>query len=247
MLISTNAIVLKRISYSDSSLICRIFTKESGKITIIAKGAKRPKNIASAVLEPINHIHLEYYQKNTRNIQILKNCIFIQNYSFIRNNLNKLLLALSVVEIIDKSMHDGNPQPIIYKLTWRIFEKLNNKDYNHWIIYIFFLYHFSVRLGFKPDIKYCGKCNTKMEQCKFDNFSGELCCHLCLPNQEHLFNSNSLIKLSSINIDKIEVFKIPKGEILNIITFFKLFLSYHIEGIRKLKSMHFIMNTLKNI
>ena len=60
------AIVLKRIPYSDSSLICRLFTKDKGKISILAKGAWRPKKSMGALLEPISHIHIQYYNKNNR-------------------------------------------------------------------------------------------------------------------------------------------------------------------------------------
>ena len=81
MLVATNAIVLKRIPYSDTSLICRLFTKERGKVTILAKGVWKPKNYFGALLEPTNHIHIQYYHKNGRDIQLLKNANFIQNYT----------------------------------------------------------------------------------------------------------------------------------------------------------------------
>ena len=89
--------------YSDTSLICRLFTKDRGKITILAKGACRQKNSAGALLEPISHIHIQYYHKNSRDIQILKEAGFIHHHSILRNNLNRIILGLAIVEIIDKS------------------------------------------------------------------------------------------------------------------------------------------------
>ena len=35
------------------------------KVTILAKGVYRPKKSISALLEPINHIHIQYYHKNS--------------------------------------------------------------------------------------------------------------------------------------------------------------------------------------
>ena len=67
MLIATNAIVLKRIPFSDTSIICRVFTEDCGKVTILAKGILRPKNITGALLEPINHIHIQYYNNYHNN------------------------------------------------------------------------------------------------------------------------------------------------------------------------------------
>ena len=43
MFISTDAIVLKNTPYKESSIISRLFTRESGKISTIFKGAKKNK------------------------------------------------------------------------------------------------------------------------------------------------------------------------------------------------------------
>ena len=78
MLISTNAIVLKKIQYGETSIICRMFTEDKGKVTVLAKGAWRPKNVSGPLLEPTNHLSIQYYHKDSRNIQILKNAGFIE-------------------------------------------------------------------------------------------------------------------------------------------------------------------------
>ena len=96
MLIATNAIVLKRIPYGDTSVICRIYTEEVGKVSIIAKGAWKTKNASGPLLEPINHIHIQFYNKNTRDIQILKDAVFIQQFSSLRNSLGRIILALTL-------------------------------------------------------------------------------------------------------------------------------------------------------
>ena len=112
-MIATNAIVLKRIPYGDTSLICRMFTEEMGKVSILAKGAWRPKNTSGPLLEPTNHIHIQFYNKNTRDIQILKDAGFIQLFPSLRNSLGRIILAFAIVEIIDKSTLESNPYPII--------------------------------------------------------------------------------------------------------------------------------------
>ena len=65
-----------------------MFTEDQGKVTILAKGAWRPKNNAGALLEPMNHIHLQYYHKSSREIQILKDGGFNQQFSNLRKDGN---------------------------------------------------------------------------------------------------------------------------------------------------------------
>ena len=50
MIIHSSAIVLRRFSYSDTSIIARCFTKEMGKLSFIIRGAKRKKSPQSAFM-----------------------------------------------------------------------------------------------------------------------------------------------------------------------------------------------------
>ena len=58
MLLSTEAIVLKSISYGDSSIISSILTKNYGKISIIAKGVKKNKSTSRVLLEPLTIVNI---------------------------------------------------------------------------------------------------------------------------------------------------------------------------------------------
>ena len=138
-MIATNAIVLKRIPYGDTGVIFRVFTEELGKVSILAKGAWKPKNAAGPLLEPINHIHIQFYNKNTRNIQILKDACFVQHFSLLRNSLDRMILAFAIVEIIDKSTSESNPCPILYRLGWRALDKLNDENQNFLFVFAFFV------------------------------------------------------------------------------------------------------------
>ena len=245
MLIATNAIVLKRIPYSDTSLICRLFTKDRGKVTILAKGAWRPKKSTGALLEPISHIHIQYYHKNSRDIQILKDASFIQHYSALRNSLNRIILGLAVVEMIDKATQDGNPHPVLYRLSWRVLEKLNNEDQNYWGIFAFFLYHLSLRLGFMPNLSNCNKCNSKMIKGGIDKSTGELVCSDCFVHNENQLNTlTSLNILTSLHLNELNVLLRSRKEIIDSIRLLDTFLSYHIEGLKKVKSMEMVRSIL---
>ncbi len=240
MLIATNAIILKRIPYSDTSIICRAFTEDWGKVTILAKGVLRPKNITGALLEPVNHIHIQYYNKSNRDIQILKDASFIQQYPIIRNSLSKIILGLAIVEIIDRATLDCNPYPVLYRLGWRVLEKLNDETQNFWLVFAFFLYQFSIRLGFMPNLKNCSKCNSEISQGGIDEYTGELVCEKCvMQNQIHLEENSFTIlkKITSLHLDDLQSLTIEENSILNPIRFLDLFTSFHIEGLKRVRSM----------
>ena len=245
MIIATDAIVLRQIPYSESSIICRLFTKKEGKITIIAKGARRPKKYISGLLEPINYISILYYNKNNRDIQLLKDIASINNFKNIRKNLNSIIIAFAIVEILDKTILNNHPYPIIFRLTWRVLDKLNNVSENHWEIFAFYLYHLSLRLGFMPNLTICSKCESEMNRAGINTLSGDLVCINCLSsNEDSYFNLDIIIKLKLIHIDEVTTLALDKKEILNLVIFFETFLTFHIEGIKNMKSMKMVKKLL---
>ena len=244
-MIATNAIVLKRILNGDTSVICRMFTEEMGKVSILAKGAWRPKNASGPLLEPINHIHIQFYNKNTRDIQILKDAGFIQQFPSLRNSLDRIILAFAIVEIIDKSSLESNPSPILYRLGWRILDKLNDKNQNQWVVFVFFLYQLSLRLGFMPNLSNCSQCNNKLTQGIIDKLIGELICSDCASSWVgKITNLSSLKKLTSLHLDELNALTMAKKDVLDSIQFLDVFLSYHIEGLKKVHSMDMVRSLI---
>ena len=79
MILNTHAIVLHRMKYKNSSLIARIFTKDSGKMSIIINGAATKKGNILALVEPPNIIKLNYYQRKTGSLQTFKDASFMYN------------------------------------------------------------------------------------------------------------------------------------------------------------------------
>ena len=249
MLIETKALVLKRIPYGDTSVICRLFTKEAGKISIVAKGAWKQKNAAGYILEPINHVHINYYNKNTRNIQILKNVEFVQHFSSLRNNLSRMILAFSVIEIIDHSTLENNPYPILYRLGWRVLDKINDNNQNCWFVFAFFLYQIVLRLGFMLNLKNCTKCNRDVFQGGIDDYSGEIVCATCVPQSKIKINKNGCIflkQLSELHLDNLNTISISKSDIIDSIYFLESFILFHIDGLKRVRSMGVLRKLLNS-
>jgi DNA repair protein RecO (recombination protein O) len=55
-----NAFLLHRYDWSESSLILDVFTREQGRVVLVAKGAKRPYSQLRVVLLPFQRLHLVY-------------------------------------------------------------------------------------------------------------------------------------------------------------------------------------------
>ncbi len=243
MISSTKAIVLSKKNYGDTSLICNLFSNQFGKITVIAKGAKSIKNPLGALLQPLNYIDCVYYYKTNRNIQTLTEASLLKKYYRIEKKFIKMQYALTVLDVVNQATHTAYPSEIIFRLTYKTLENINNEDVDKIdILFIFFQLQYLRYLGYDPSIKYCVNCNTKLLNAIFDYTAGQLLCLNCSNNKSDIkFNQEEfgIVQfLMNTHITKIvSTFKydIQKCKMIN--NFLFKFMMYHLPDVRKSKAL----------
>ena len=77
MIIHSPTIVLRRFSYSDTSIIARCFTREMGKLSFIIRGAKRKKSPQSAFYEPMSYLDIVFSHNKRRDLHFVTKIGFI--------------------------------------------------------------------------------------------------------------------------------------------------------------------------
>ena len=146
MYTSTDAIILSKLDYKESSLISRFFTYEQGKISTIIKGAK--KNNVIGFFEPSNIVHCTYYNGKS-SLKIVQE-LTLKNFHYnTRNNLLAYYYSMAVVAILDKSTKENYQLKDLFNLSVYILDTINNQKTNLDIIFIYFLIHLTNHLGFK--------------------------------------------------------------------------------------------------
>ena len=110
----TEAILLHSRNYSETSLICELFTKKHGRVSVIAKGARSKKNKFQNIAAPNILASVNYSGKSE--LKTLVSWEEITHFSILGKNL-KILLYLN--ELIFKLLEKENKQD-------RIFESLIN-------------------------------------------------------------------------------------------------------------------------
>ena len=79
----SNAFVLSKLDYGDTSSIASLFTQDYGKLSAIIKGGRNPKSKISLIIDPLNQIEVVFYSKDTRDMQIISSTSLINHYSHI--------------------------------------------------------------------------------------------------------------------------------------------------------------------
>ena len=102
------AIVLKLVPFSESSYIATLYTEDFGKITGMAKGAKRAKSAFSSALDLLSVCRIVFLRKSGDSLDLLTEAKLLQRFidSPDLNELGKARLAIRIAEV-EHHMIDG--------------------------------------------------------------------------------------------------------------------------------------------
>ncbi|WP_340104853.1 DNA repair protein RecO [Rhodohalobacter sp. 8-1] len=107
MIVKSDAIVMKTVDYSESSIIATLFTREKGKIAVIAKGARKPKNKFSAFLVVGQLLEVVVYIKESRSVQTLSDVSYSRKLHSFRVDIEKMALMMTTLELSNQVLHDN--------------------------------------------------------------------------------------------------------------------------------------------
>ena len=218
MIVNTNAIVLHRMKYKNSSLIARIFTKDIGKMSIIINGAGNKKGNMFGIVEPPNIIILNYYERKSNSLQTCQDANFLYNHPLIKKNIIKLSIGLSISEIIDKTFHEYDINTEVYNLACEVLKALNNSQYDDQLILCFFLINIIEALGFMINLE------TKNNNMFLVN------------NKIKKF----LINLTNSSINNLNDLKYENINLIDIITLFENYIKKHLTLNKDIESFKMI-------
>ena len=119
----TEAILLHCRNYSETSLICELFTRKHGRVSVIAKGARSKKNKFQNIAAPNILASVNYSGKSE--LKTLVSWEEITHFSILGKNL-KILLYLN--ELIFKLLEKENKQDRIFESLIDFYKVLASGD-----------------------------------------------------------------------------------------------------------------------
>ncbi|MDX1438894.1 MAG: DNA repair protein RecO [Rubricoccaceae bacterium] len=152
MIVRTDAVVLRAFDYGETSVIATLFTRRSGTISVLARGARRPKSRFGSTLQPMAYVQVVYYEKNTRTLQTLKEASHLQRFPRLSSDLERLTTAMRLVELVRATMHEGDSHPSVLRLIVESFNWLNDSPEQWRNTLPWFQLRLAALQGFTPNI-----------------------------------------------------------------------------------------------
>jgi len=244
MILKTEAIVLKKYNYRETSLIVTFFSKEFGKIRCLFKGVRKdPRKIASNLVL-FSHNEVIFYKKRNSDLHLSGQCDLINDFKDIRSDFKKTSLTSYAIELIDSIMPIEDKNEDVFDLLLNCLESLSIRTDDVEKIIHFFQIKVLILSGFKPHLDSCIICN-KVIQSKgsFSSRLGGLICLDCLDRDRH---SHNILKGTIASILHVENSDWQRALNLGLSSRIKQelsgilfnFLSFHLD--KKLKSSRFV-------
>lgn len=156
------AIVLARKNFREFDQIISLYTKEKGKLELLARGVKKSVSKNSAHLEPFSYNFIEYAAG--KEIDHLTRAVSINYFAKIRQNLTKNIISGFVCSLLEKILDTKEPDQRIFDslLSWLKFVDKNEKvDFLLIDSLVIIIFSF---LGFYPIIDKCVVCDKSLKE-----------------------------------------------------------------------------------
>ncbi len=182
---STDAVLLRRIEYGDYDLIVTYFTRSMGRISVIAKNAKKSVRRFAGALDPFIAMNIECSLPKRKGSLPILNRVDIENpFPNIRTSTAKTGYASYWVEIINSWMDEGKPDEAVYDLIFHVLDSLNSGKIPVEVLSVLFQIRFMGISGFTPNLLECGQCGMPLDEIRqhkvtFDLAAGRLICDRC--------------------------------------------------------------------
>lgn len=246
MVTKTEAVVLRTVDYSESSLIVTLFTRKHGIIAVIAKGAKRPKSKFAALMVPGQVVEVVVYIKSTRNVQTLSEASYLLKLDELRIDLEKLALATTTLELINQVLHENEVNELLFAFLVRFLRWINSYDNPGRIIFPYVqlrvMEHVGIGIQLKESLSdgtSAGYMNIELGTLSRNSEGAE---SIRLTVGQFQFIRDTLVS------KKQSIFEInlKKSELSDLIEYLDRYIRYHIEGVKPRKSDEIFEKILNN-
>jgi DNA repair protein RecO (recombination protein O) len=173
----TVGFILGKKDRGESDRVFTIYTKDFGKLELLAKGERKITSKLRGGLELFFLSEIEFIQG--KNYKTLTDTVLVDDFKELKKDLKILGVLYKISEVLDSLVKEAEPDEKIWELLKEVFEKLSNIKPE--IVYYYFFWNFLSFLGYQPELYHCSLCQKKLspESIYFSPKEGGLTCGQC--------------------------------------------------------------------
>lgn len=233
-------IIFRTIKYSETSIICDIYTKEKGLRSFIVSGVRSSKaGSKAAIYRHLNIVDIVTYDTENEKLARIKEISLHHHFQKINTDVIISSMAIFILEVCRNAIKEKESNPDLYHFIqeWLIY--LDSENPISPVTHLLFMAELSTWLGFGPMDNHSGKTPY------FDMMEGIFCDYH--GGSEYILDGDDSIILYKLcqsdrtTIKEIKLLKMERDRLTdNLLRFYKL----HIPGFRDLNSVDVLRSVL---
>lgn len=151
-LFTSEGIVFRTVKYSETSIICDIYTREKGLRSFIISGARTARSANKGVaFRPPNLIEITAYDHPDDNkLNRIKEVSFAHFYRVVNMDVVVSSVATFMLEVCRNAIREKEPNQAMFDFLKAWFVRVDDKDSYHPCLHLDFMVELSGLLGFGP-------------------------------------------------------------------------------------------------
>jgi len=175
----TEAIILRRMDFRETSLIVDFYTRDFGKMSGILKGIRLEPNKFASTVEISSHNEIVFYKKINTALHLVSACDLRDKFFNLRGSIIKAGISSFMMELVSAVMQPEDRNEELFDLLLNSLRELEKTNSPEKIATIFKIKMLALS-GFKPHFDSCVSCSDRiMGQSKFSLSRGGLLCPKC--------------------------------------------------------------------
>jgi len=238
----------------ETSKILSVYTREFGRLALMAKGSRGTRSKYLGTLETLNLISLVFYNKENRSLQYLDQATIVNSYPRIHQQLGKYALAAIIAEVVEKNELTAHHNPELFRTILQALDTLEIAETGSRNIVRNFLLHYISISGFEPHFEQCAFCHAPHDETQvyFSLEHGVYGCPQCGRFSSTGFSLSSaairalrwLYKVSPQDAVQLKLNKETGRECDNVLY---QYLAQHFESLARLKSVDYLSSLEMNL
>jgi DNA repair protein RecO (recombination protein O) len=189
----SEAIILRTYPLGEGDRLVSFLSRAEGRVRGVARGARKPKSRFGASLEPLSHVRIWFYERETRQLVRISQCELIESFLEAQRSYNANVAFGLIAEISEAVLPEREPSDPAFRLLLATCRAIQSRGSIALPIGYFTLW--TVRLGgWLPSLDHCAACGRDLAgQPGWANTEGSgVFCRQCRPPGSRPFSAEAL-------------------------------------------------------
>ncbi len=232
-LYKTDAVVLRTINAREADLLLVLFSREYGKMRVMAHGARKPASRKRGFVQPF--CHTRFLLHKGREMDSVSQCEGLELFPDLPKSMRTLGYASYLAELVENLTVEGEANENVFLLLLKAFRLLAQRDPE--VLARAFEIKLASFLGYRPVLGRCAGCRRALAgagaQVGFSAALGGVLCSSCTKETERVFlchrgTVETLKLLLRWELGRLENLKVSTQARQEIKTVLENYIEYHL-------------------